>query len=100
MSTNSHPKHKQSRLGSEKIDKTSSHYSGLIKIKVFPGSKKEEVIQTTKDSFIIKVKPKAQEGKANQRVKEVLAKFLNLPQSHFRIIKGGHQKNKIIRIDN
>ena len=70
----------------------------LIKIKVSPGSKKEEVIQKNEDSFIIKVKPKAKEGKANSRMVELLAQYLNIPLSRIRIIKGGHQKNKIIHI--
>ena len=70
----------------------------LIKVKVFPGSKKEEVIQKNADSFIIKVKPKAKEGKANLRMKEMLSRYLDIPLSKLRIIKGGHQKNKVIHI--
>jgi len=47
----------------------------LIKVKVFPNSKKEEVIKKSEDSFEVRVKEKPEKGKANREVVRVL-KFL------------------------
>jgi len=70
----------------------------FLKVKVFPQTKKEEVIQKSKDSFVIKVKAKPEQGKANQRMRELLADYLNLSLKQVRIIKGRQQRNKIIHI--
>ena len=50
----------------------------LIKIKVFPKSKKEELIIKDKDSFDVKIKEKPIEGKANEAVIEILASHFNI----------------------
>jgi hypothetical protein len=70
----------------------------LIKVKVYPCSK-PEIIQKTKDFFEIKVKEKPEQGKANQAIKKVLAKFFRVDQTAIKIIKGHYQKNKIIKIN-
>lgn len=70
----------------------------FLKVKVFPQSKKEEIIQKSKDSFVIKVKAKPIEGMANQKARELLADYLNLSFKQIRIIQGRQQRNKIIQI--
>jgi hypothetical protein len=70
----------------------------LIKIKVFPKSKKEELIIKDKDSFDVKIKEKPIEGKANEAVIEILASHFNIPSKKLRIIKGSRTRNKIIEI--
>jgi len=70
----------------------------LIKVKVFPGSKKEEIIKKKEDSFEIKVKEKPEKGLANKRVIQVLASFFNIPESKVRLIRGARQRNKIFEI--
>jgi uncharacterized protein YggU (UPF0235/DUF167 family) len=47
----------------------------FLKVKVFPNSKKEEIIKKSEDKFEIKVKEKAEEGRVNKRVKEVFGKI-------------------------
>ena len=47
----------------------------LIKIKAFPGSKKEEVLKR-KDFLEIKTKVKAERGEANKRILELVSKYL------------------------
>jgi len=70
----------------------------LIKVKVFPNSKKEEVSQKSEDSFEIKVKEKPKEGRANKAVLKALSSFLKMPEEKIRIIKGFKKRNKIIKI--
>ena len=70
----------------------------FLKVKVFPNSKKEEIIKKSEDEFEIKVKEKAERGRANKRVKEVLARYLNVSEEKLILIRGAKQKNKIFKI--
>jgi len=70
----------------------------FLKVKVFPNSKKEEIIKKSEDEFEIKVKEKAEEGRANRRVKEVLARYLNISEEKLILIREAKQRNKIFKI--
>jgi len=70
----------------------------LIKVKVFPDSKKEEIAKKSEDSFAIKVKEKPREGQANERVFEILSFYFKVPKSKIRLIKGFKERNKIFEI--
>lgn len=71
----------------------------LIKVKVFPNSKKEEVIQKSEDSFQVKVKAKPVEGKANKAVISALALFLKIPENTIRLVRGSKTRNKIFALN-
>lgn len=71
----------------------------LIKVKVFPNSKKEEVIQKSKDSFQVSVKAKPIEGQANRAVTRALASFLKLPENKIRLARGFRTRNKIFALN-
>jgi len=70
----------------------------FLKVKVFPNSKKEEIIKKSEDEFEIKIKEKAERGEANKRVKEVLARYLNISEEKLILIRGARQRNKIFKI--
>lgn len=71
----------------------------LIKVKVFPGSKKEEIIKKSEDTFNIKVKEKPVRGLANKRIVEVLSLYFRVPAAKIRMIKGFRERNKIFEIN-
>ena len=71
----------------------------LIKVKVYPCSDENSISQKSEDSFVIKVREKAERGEANRKVKEVLAGYFHLPLVKVRLIKGGKKPNKIFEID-
>jgi len=70
----------------------------FIRIKVFPGAKRQEIIKKRKDSFDIKVKAKPKQGKANEEMIETLADHFNVPEDRVRIIRGFKWRNKIVEI--
>jgi len=70
----------------------------LIRVKVFPNSKKREVIRKSKDNFKINVKSKPEEGKANREVIKMLSCYLKIPESKIRLVKGFKQPNKIFEV--
>jgi len=67
----------------------------IIKVKVKPNSKTQELIKTGENEYKINLKEKAEDSKAN-------IELLKLLKRHFgkevRIVKGLKSKNKIVEI--
>jgi len=70
----------------------------LIKVKVFPNSKKEEIIKKSKDSFEIKIREKPIEGRANKAVFNLLIDYFNVLKGEIKLVKGSRSRNKIFEI--
>ena len=70
----------------------------LIKVKVFPGSKKEEIIQKSKNILEIKVRAKPIRGLANKEVINVLSLYLKVPNSAIKLVRGFKRRNKVFEI--
>jgi len=70
----------------------------LIKVKVFPKLKKQEIIKKSEDVFWVRIKETPERGLANKAVVGVLADYFKISQSSVKMIKGAHQRNKIFNI--
>jgi hypothetical protein len=70
----------------------------LIKVKAFPGSKKEEVIEKSENFFEIKVKEKPIMGQANRAIINVLSCHFNVPKENVRLVRGFKERNKVFNI--
>lgn len=70
----------------------------LVKVKVYPKSKKEEVVKKSEDSFEVKVKEKPRASRANKKVFELLAEYFGISAKSIRLKKGSKQRNKIFEI--
>ena len=69
--------------------------SNFLKVKVIPGADEESVVRK-KDRFVIKVKERAENNMANNRVQKILS--LNFPEKGIELVKGSKSKNKIFKI--
>jgi hypothetical protein len=72
----------------------------IISVKVVPNSKKSEVEKIGENNFKVKVDAKAEDGKANRRLVEILAEHFKVAKSSVVILKGMKSRNKIIEIKN
>jgi len=70
----------------------------LIKVKVFPCSKKQGIIKKSQDSFEIKVKEKPIQGNANKAVIKALMDYFQISESEIKLVKGFKKRNKIFKI--
>lgn len=70
----------------------------LIKVKVLANEKKDEIIKKSEDTYLIKVKAKAERGEANNRVREILSEYFQVLLGKIKLIKGGKKPNKIFEI--
>lgn len=66
-----------------------------LKVKVHAGEKKNRLEQKSPDSFEIWVKAPAQEGRANEAVRALLARHLGVAENKLSLIKGATSPAKI-----
>ena len=69
-----------------------------ISVKVKANAKKENVEKLGEDNFLVQVKEKPRDGKANYAVREALADYFSLPKSRVILISGEKSKSKIFKI--
>lgn len=69
-----------------------------IKIRVITNAKKERIIKS-EDIFKVYVSSPPIEGRANQRVAELLSEYFKVKKSQITIISGLKSKEKTIQID-
>ncbi|MEO0230356.1 MAG: DUF167 domain-containing protein [candidate division WOR-3 bacterium] len=68
-------------------------------VKVIPGSKKYSVVfDASKEIFVISVKEKAIENRANRDLVQYLEKKLNLSPGKVRVISGFREPRKVLEI--
>jgi uncharacterized protein len=70
-----------------------------IRLKVVPGSRKDEIVGTHGDRLKIKVAAPPENGKANESVCALIARKLSVPVRAIAVIAGASSAEKIIRID-
>ncbi|MEO0232066.1 MAG: DUF167 domain-containing protein [candidate division WOR-3 bacterium] len=70
----------------------------IIRVKVFPNSKKDEIVKISENFFEIKVKAKPLMGEANKKVIEILSNYFKISESKIRILKGFKERNKIFEL--
>ncbi len=71
----------------------------LLRIKVKPSSKADEIIREADGSFKIKIKAPPIDGKANKHLIEFLSGVLQIPKSKIEVLKGGTSQFKTLQID-
>jgi len=69
-----------------------------ISVKVKPNARQEKIERINESHFLIRVKEKPQEGKANKAVIKVLAEYFGVPQSQVVLLKGQSSREKIFEI--
>ncbi|MGD0037251.1 MAG: DUF167 domain-containing protein [Bacteroidota bacterium] len=70
-----------------------------FKIIVKPNAKRNEVTKTVEGTLVVRVAVPPIEGRANEKVIEVLSEYLNKPKRSISIVSGFKGKNKIIEIE-
>jgi len=69
-----------------------------ISVRVKPNSKQNLVEAIGEKSYLVRVKEKALEGKANEAVIGMLSEYFDVPKIRVRVVTGMRARNKIIEI--
>jgi hypothetical protein len=70
----------------------------IIKVKVKPNAKKEEIKKLDENFYEIRVTVIPEKGKANEKVIEVLSKYFKTAKSNIKLLKGQTSREKIFEI--
>lgn len=71
----------------------------ILRIKVKPGSKTDEIVREADGSLKVKIRAQPIEGKANKYLVEYLAKVLGVPKSKVALLKGETNSFKTLEVD-
>ena len=69
-----------------------------ISVQVKPNARKDEVSLREDGVYVVKVSVPPIEGKANERLIDLLAKYFKKPKRAIEIRVGSHGKHKIVEI--
>lgn len=70
-----------------------------IRAFVTPNAKQARVVKVSEDYFEVWVDERAEDGRANKRLLEILAEHFKIPRSRIRILRGTKTRNKTIQVD-
>ncbi len=69
-----------------------------IGVRAVPDAKREFIDRLPQGAYHVAVVEPAEGGRANERVREVLAEYFNVPVKDVQIIRGAKTHGKIVRI--
>jgi len=70
-----------------------------ISVKVKPQAKEEKVKKIGLNNYVVWVKAKAIEGKANQAAVKILSEYFHTPKSNIMLIKGAKVRDKVFMVN-
>ena len=70
-----------------------------VKVRVFPGMKKERVTKTAPNAYELVVRAPKERNLANARVRELVAKEYQVSLGKVRIVTGHHSSSKVLDVD-
>jgi uncharacterized protein len=70
----------------------------LINIHVTTNAKEAKVTKLDETNFEARVDERAENGRANKRLLEILSSYFNVPKSRIHIVSGSKSRDKIIEI--
>ena len=70
----------------------------IIHVAVKPGSVEQEISKADDWNFVVKLKSRAEDNKANIELVKLLAKHFNTAQKNISIIRGKKSRKKVIDI--
>ncbi len=69
-----------------------------ILVKVHPHARKDVLLSLGAERFEAWVRAKPLEGRANEAVVNLLARYLQLPHARIRLVKGHSGRSKVFRL--
>ena len=70
----------------------------LLKVRVQPGSSRNEVAGKRDGAVIVRVTAPPVEGKANRAACKLLAKLCDIPPTSVEIVRGESRRDKVVRL--
>lgn len=78
--------------------KLGKYIMNRINVKVVPGAKIEQIQESIDGNIKVWIRAKAEDGKANKALIDLLSKHFKVPKSSIFIVSGQKLRNKIVDI--
>jgi uncharacterized protein YggU (UPF0235/DUF167 family) len=72
----------------------------LVRVNVTTGADKNKLVVSERGKVQVSVTEKPQDNRANERVRELIARHYKVPIASVRIVKGHHSTGKILELRN
>lgn len=69
-----------------------------ISVKVKPNAKQERIEKIEENNFLVWVREKQQDGRANQAAINILAEYFAIPKSRVDLLRGHTSRQKVFEI--
>ncbi|MGA2199357.1 MAG: DUF167 domain-containing protein [Nitrososphaerales archaeon] len=70
----------------------------LIRVRVTPNARVPSVTKVDEAIFEVKVDAKAEGGRANKRLVEIMSEHLEVPKSRIVIVRGARSREKVLEV--
>jgi uncharacterized protein (TIGR00251 family) len=70
----------------------------LLRIRVQPGSKRDELAGRREGALVVRVTAQPTDGKANKAVCKFLAALAGIPASRVEVVRGATRRDKVVRL--
>lgn len=70
-----------------------------LKLHVTPGAREDGLAGWRGDSLRVKVRARAEKGRANEAALRLLAGYLDLPLSRLALVRGATSREKLIEVE-
>ena len=67
-------------------------------VTVKPGTSQEKILETAPNELTVYLRAKPHDGETNASLIKLLSKYLDVPKTSIKIIRGANSRNKIIEI--
>ena len=71
----------------------------LIQVRVTANAKEARLVKISERTFEAKVDARAEGGKANKRLVEMVADHLGVPKSKITIARGSRSRDKVLEVE-
>ena len=70
----------------------------LIRVRVTPNARRPNITQMGEGVFEVRVDARAEGGKANKRLVEILSEHFGVPKSKISIVRGAKSRDKTVEV--
>jgi hypothetical protein len=70
-----------------------------VAVRLTPGASRDEVVGPRGDALAVRVSAPPIEGRANERLRKLLAKACRVPAGRVRLVRGQKGRDKLVRIE-
>ncbi len=71
---------------------------GVLKVRVVPNARRASVVKMDDKTFEVKVDGRAERGRANRRLLEIMSEYLGVPKSKLVLVSGARSRDKTVMV--